>query len=1151
MGLINRILVLGSHLRFITLLLALVASSTSGANASSSQTYNEAAWQALNKTPAIISNTITSAVEYKGRLYMTGDRLGAGSLRNQRLIAWDGDQWFAVPDPITLDMSDNLMMSSAVVHEGELVVSAILDRNFGDEIRSALYAWNGSAWRTLYEDSSMTATFARLHSTHAGLVVLSVSIPSFPLTGPIQMQTWLWDGTSLSNMPINGVPFGFSFATWQGQLYWAGNHQDTTASDSNAHYALLAWNGQAWKAVEHSKLTAISYSDNQVVVSGDDLVLAGSFSELNGVPVEKVARWDGSAWHQLSGLSDPYINDDWVLEIVETAQQVDDRLIILGRYVNTSSNETDYKLSFWNGQSVEPLSEGVSPKGLASLNFFWAHFQQQTLLFNVNEVGGTAVNSAAIWGNPGWKAFDGVQVKTVNALAQVNGRLAVAGLFSDGSHGVAWQEPSGWQQFATSNNSIDSLVEYQGNLVAAGKFTQIGGVSADSIALWNGTSWEAFAGGLPGASISKVFVFNDQVYAAGTGAPFDGDNSALLYWDGSNWVAPSTGGSTISLGSRIKAVVEFNGQLVLGGNISLVGGSLTSNTPLVTWDGATLSPFAPLHSSVFFAYYDWVSSLTVYDGKLIAATETFSAMPTPSMPYLAAWDGTSWNTFAEIVGNVVQVAVFDDKLMALVKSPQSNDNLQSDYELRSWDGQDWSGLTFDGYRLGFKWAKLMLAQDDLMVFASDFHGVGFTDWSETENAVYSPGIIGLQSVHATITFTGEGADALAPITTTRGTSITLPDLQRDHYTFLGWNTAADGSGMLYKDTMALPYGATTLYADWAPVLYRLTFVLHGTTFELSSHLPGASIAAPSFPTRTGYTFINWNAPVPTTMPAHNLTFTAQWQINTYTISFVMAGADAVAPLTLAFGAAVTLPIPEREGYEFLGWDVPAPVTMPANDLTLTAQWKIKAYTISFVMAGGDAIAPIAIDYGAAVEMPVAKRNGYRFLGWDLTVPATMPAEDLIFTARWEVNAQSSSSESSASSVQSSSVSSVQSSSVTSAPVSSQSSLPTGGGVPSSSSVSSMSSTPASVSSSSASSQSSSPDNGGINSSTATSSSQAAESSSSTGTQPVSSQASSSSVSQSSVSSSSARSGGGSGSSSLLLFAILGLCLVTRRSREVM
>lgn len=936
MGAINRILMRSWRMSFTRLLLALVASLSLGTNANPLQTYNEAAWQALNKAPAITSNIITSAVEYDGRLYITGQGLGAGSLSNQNIIAWDGDQWFAVPDPVTLNMSDNLMMASAVVHEGELVVSAAIDISFGQEIRAALYAWNGSAWRTLHEEPSMTRGFAKLHSTNAGLVVLS--IPTAPPAPGVtlNMETKLWNGTTLSNMPTNGVSMGFSFATWQGQLYWAGYHQDTTASDSNAHYALLVWDGQIWKAVEHSKLTGYGDFNTQAVVSGNDLILAGSFRELNGVSFANVARWDGSAWHQLSGVSDPYINNDWERESVQNLQQVDGRLLILGRYFNTSSNEPDYKLSFWNGQSVEPLSEGVVPKGAVPFGSFWAHFQQQTLLFNVSEVRGTAVNSAAILGGSGWKAFDDVQLKTVQAMAEVNGRLAVAGLFSDGSHGVAWQEPSGWQQFGiTSNDDISSLVEYQGNLIAAGNFTQIDGVAADSIALWNGTSWEAFASGLTGASISKVFVFNDQVYAAGTGSPFDVASSAVLYWDGNSWVAPETGGTTISPNSRIHATIEFNGQLVLGGNI----GFATSSTPLVTWDGTTLAPFAPLHTGGFLPFYDWVSSLAVYEGELIAAVESHSAMPTPSMPYLAAWDGTSWNSFTEIYWNVVQVAVFDGTLMALVQSSPNNDNLYSDFELRSWDGQDWSGLTFDGYRLGFQSTKLMLAQDDLLVFAGNFDGVGFTDWSETENAVFSPGIIGLQSAQATLSFAGEGANGLAPVAGIAGNNIVLPDLQRSHYTFLGWNTAADGSGTRYKNTMALPYGTTTLYAEWTPVLYTLTFNFHGTRFELSSHLPGASIAAPSLPTRTGYTFINWDAPVPATMPAHNLTFTAQWQINTYTISFNVAGGNAIAPVTLAYGATVTLPSPQRQGYNFLGWNQTVPLTMPANDLTLTARWQ--------------------------------------------------------------------------------------------------------------------------------------------------------------------------------------------------------------------
>ena len=100
--------------------------------------------------------------------------------------------------------------------------------------------------------------------------------------------------------------------------------------------------------------------------------------------------------------------------------------------------------------------------------------------------------------------------------------------------------------------------------------------------------------------------------------------------------------------------------------------------------------------------------------------------------------------------------------------------------------------------------------------------------------------------------------------------------------------------------------------------------------------------------------------------------------------------------------AITAPAdPTREGYTFIGWDKAIPATMPAENMTLTAQWRINQYTITFDTDGGSAIAPITQDYGTAITAPAAPtKTGYTFAGWDRTIPNTMPAEDLTLTAHW-------------------------------------------------------------------------------------------------------------------------------------------------------
>ena len=77
-----------------------------------------------------------------------------------------------------------------------------------------------------------------------------------------------------------------------------------------------------------------------------------------------------------------------------------------------------------------------------------------------------------------------------------------------------------------------------------------------------------------------------------------------------------------------------------------------------------------------------------------------------------------------------------------------------------------------------------------------------------------------------------------------------------------------------------------------------------------------------------------------TVPAENITITAQWKINQYTITFDTAGGSEIAPITQDYNTQITAPAnPTREGYAFNGWDKEIPQTMPAENITITAQWK--------------------------------------------------------------------------------------------------------------------------------------------------------------------------------------------------------------------
>ena len=309
-----------------------------------------------------------------------------------------------------------------------------------------------------------------------------------------------------------------------------------------------------------------------------------------------------------------------------------------------------------------------------------------------------------------------------------------------------------------------------------------------------------------------------------------------------------------------------------------------------------------------------------------------------------------------------------------------------------------------GYTYGV--GATLPAADDMTYTGHTFKG-----WYDNENLTGSPvtAIGGAETGNKeywakweinqyTITFDTNGGSEITPITQDYGTEITAPDNPtRKGYTFKGWDK---------EIPKTMPAENITVKAQWEINQYTITFDTNGGS-EIAPITQdyGTEITAPDNPTRKGYTFKGWDKEIPETMPAENITVKAQWEINQYTITFDTNGGSEIAPITRDYGTEITAPDnPTRKGYTFKGWDKEIPKTMPAENITVKAQWEINQYTITFDTNGGSEIAPITQDYGTEITAPDnPTRKGYTFKGWDKEIPETMPAENITVKAQWEIN----------------------------------------------------------------------------------------------------------------------------------------------------
>ena len=227
----------------------------------------------------------------------------------------------------------------------------------------------------------------------------------------------------------------------------------------------------------------------------------------------------------------------------------------------------------------------------------------------------------------------------------------------------------------------------------------------------------------------------------------------------------------------------------------------------------------------------------------------------------------------------------------------------------------------------------------------------------------------------------------------------------------------DGNGNSYEPGGSVPADVTELTAQWTAPTYAVTLNTNGGTINSGNvtgytYGVGATLPAADDMTYTGHTFKGWydnenltGSPVTAIGGAEtgNKEYWAKWEINQYTITFDTNGGSEIAPITQDYGTEITAPDnPTRKGYTFKGWDKEIPETMPAENITVKAQWEINHYTITFDTNGGSEIAPITQDYGTEITAPDnPTRKGYTFKGWDKEIPETMPAENITITARWK------------------------------------------------------------------------------------------------------------------------------------------------------
>ena len=303
----------------------------------------------------------------------------------------------------------------------------------------------------------------------------------------------------------------------------------------------------------------------------------------------------------------------------------------------------------------------------------------------------------------GWKPVGSGMDDAVRALTVYNGELIAGGSFTSAggvdANCIARWDGSSWQPlgsgitggYYTSSTNVSALTVYNGELIAGGDFNNDGHVDANCIARWDGNSWRPLGSGMSGLSwlggwpvVNALTVYNGELIAGGRFVKAGGvDANMIARWDGNNWQPLGSGmrGAGWEEFPEVCALTVYNGELVAGGSFTKAGE--TDVNRIARWDGDSWQPMGDGMNSTALA-------LTVYDGNLIAGGSFVKAGGVDANR-IGRWDGSNWHLLGNGTNSgVVALTVYDGELIAgggftIIGGVGAN-------RIGRWNGSNWQPL---------------------------------------------------------------------------------------------------------------------------------------------------------------------------------------------------------------------------------------------------------------------------------------------------------------------------------------------------------------------------------------------------------------------------------------------------------------------------
>ena len=466
------------------------------------------------------------------------------------------------------------------------------------------------------------------------------------------------------------------------------------------------WDGSNWSALstglDDTVYTLLGFDDG----NGPALFAGGTFMHAGGTPASRIARWDGASWSAVGTGTNGHVR---ALRAFDDGSGAGPALHASGLFT-TAGGASANRVARWNGMSWSGLAGGLSGGSTPGVHALAVHDDGTSggpSLFAVGTfttADGSPARNVARWDGTTWSPVGpGVGGSCYAAAVYAGASGGPRQLYTAGSRVERWNGSSWTPTSGGLNGRIYDLEAYDDGsgsgpeIYAVGNFATAG-VVAEKIAKWDGNSWSALASGLNGDALT-LEVYDDglgagpALYAGGSFSTAGGVAADFIAsWNGTSW--SGVGGGTDTDVDALTTFDDGNGPaLYAGGDFFQAGGVQARG--VARWDGVSWSN---LGSGLSFG----VDALTGFDdgsgaGPRLYAGGAFMQSGGASVRYVAMWNGTSWVELGSGVNNRVNaLAVFDDGSGAgpalYAGGYFSLAGGSSASRIAKWNGSSWSAL---------------------------------------------------------------------------------------------------------------------------------------------------------------------------------------------------------------------------------------------------------------------------------------------------------------------------------------------------------------------------------------------------------------------------------------------------------------------------